>query len=243
VTDIELAAALADVAGRLLFDLRASGLLEGEALGGAGDETANAFLVRALRHRRPDDGLLSEESADDQARLGKSRVWIVDPLDGTREYREGRDDWAVHVALAIDGVAVLGAVAEPARRTLWRSDTARLAPLREGRPAILVSRSRPPERAVKACGELDTTVLPMGSAGAKTMAVLRGEAVAYLHAGGQHEWDSAAPVAVALAAGCDATTLDGQPLVYNRADTYMPDLLVSRPEWTARIRKALAATA
>lgn len=239
MNDIELAAALADFAGRLLLDLRRSNLLEGKALGEAGDQTANAFLVRAIRHRRPEDGLLSEESIDDGMRLGKSRVWIIDPLDGTREYAEGRDDWAVHVALSIDGVPSVGAVAEPARSTLWRSDTASLAAL-HGAPGVLVSRSRPPEVATRTCRHLDVAMKPMGSAGAKTMAVLRGEAVAYLHAGGQHEWDSAAPVAIALAAGLDATRLDGQPLVYNRPESYMPDLLVSRPEWTARLRDALA---
>jgi 3'(2'), 5'-bisphosphate nucleotidase len=242
VNDIELAAALADFAGRLLLDLRRSNLLEGKALGEAGDQTANAFLVRAIRHQRPDDGLLSEESADDRSRLGKSRVWIIDPLDGTREYAEGRDDWAVHVALAIDGVPSIGAVAEPARSTLWRSDTAILAAL-HGAPGVLVSRSRPPEVATRTCRNLDVPMKPMGSAGAKTMAVLRGEAVAYVHDGGQHEWDSAAPVAIALAAGLDATRLDGRPLVYNRPESYMPDLLVSRPEWTARLRDALARAA
>lgn len=240
--DIDLAASLADVAGRLLLDLRRCNLLTGKALGDAGDQTANAFLIRAIRHQRPDDGLLSEESADDRTRLGKRRVWIIDPLDGTREYAEGRDDWAVHVALAIDGVPVVGAVAEPARGTLWRSDTAALAPL-HGRPGILVSRSRPPDVALRTCADLDVEMLPMGSAGAKTMALLRGEAIAYVHAGGQHEWDSAAPVAIAQAAGLDATQLDGSPLVYNRHESYMPDLLVSRPEWTLRVRDALARAA
>ncbi|WP_454885115.1 3'(2'),5'-bisphosphate nucleotidase CysQ [Sphingomonas oryzagri] len=239
MNDTELAAALADFAGRVLLDLRRSNLLEGKALGEAGDQTANAFLVRAIRHQRPDDGLLSEESADDRSRLDKSRVWIIDPLDGTREYAEGRDDWAVHVALVIDGVPLVGAVSEPARSTLWRSDTASLAAL-HGAPGVLVSRSRPPEVATRTCQHLDVPMRPMGSAGAKTMAVLRGEAVAYLHAGGQHEWDSAAPVAIAVAAGLDATRLDGQPLVYNQAESYMPDLLVSRPEWTGRLRDALA---
>lgn len=236
--DVDLAAKLADVAGRVLLDLRRCNLLTGKALGEAGDQTANAFLVRAIQHQRPDDGLLSEESVDDRTRLDKRRVWIIDPLDGTREYSEGRDDWAVHVALSIDGVPVVGAVSEPARGTLWRSDRVTLADL-HGKPGILVSRSRPPEQAVKTCAHLDVAMLPMGSAGAKTMAVLRGDAVAYLHAGGQYEWDSAAPVAIALAAGLNATQLDGRPLIYNRAEPYMPDLLVSRPEWTDRLRDTL----
>jgi 3'(2'), 5'-bisphosphate nucleotidase len=238
VNDIDLAASLADVAGRVLLDLRRCNLLTGKALGEAGDQTANAFLVRAIRHQRPDDGLLSEESADDKARLEKRRVWIIDPLDGTREYSEGRDDWAVHVALAIDGEPVVGAVAEPARGTLWRSDKATLADLHK-KPGILVSRSRAPECAIKTCAKLDVEMLPMGSAGAKTMAVLRGDAIAYLHAGGQYEWDSAAPVAIAKAAGLNATTLDGRPLVYNQPESWMPDLLVSRPEWTERLHGAL----
>ncbi|WBO22055.1 3'(2'),5'-bisphosphate nucleotidase CysQ [Sphingomonas abietis] len=239
VNDIDLAAALADFAGRLLLDLRRSELLSGKALGEAGDQTANAFLVRAIRHQRPDDGLLSEESVDDRARLDKSRVWIVDPLDGTREYAEGREDWAVHVALAIDGVPVVGAVAEPARATLWRSDTVRLAAL-HGEPGVMVSRSRPPDVATRTCAQLALAMKPMGSAGAKTMALLRGDALGYIHAGGQYEWDSAAPVAIALAAGLNATRLDGQPLLYNQPDPYMPDLLISRPEWTERLRGALA---
>jgi 3'(2'), 5'-bisphosphate nucleotidase len=238
MNDMDLAVSLAEVAGRLLLDIRSSGVLAGKALGDAADETANAFIVHALRHQRPDDGLLSEESADDRTRLGKSRVWIVDPLDGTREYAEGRDDWAVHIALVIDGVPVLGVVAEPALGALWRSDRVELAPL-TGAPDVLVSRSRPPESAISTCAKLGVEMLPMGSAGAKTMAVLRGQGIAYLHAGGQHEWDSAAPVAIALAAGLDATTLDGRPLIYNRAEPWMPDLLISRPEWTARVRDAL----
>ena len=242
MNDVDLAASLADVAGRVLLDLRRCNLLTGKALGEAGDQTANAFLVRALRHQRPDDGLLSEESVDDKARLAKRRVWIIDPLDGTREFSEGRDDWAVHVALAIDGEPVVGAVAEPARGTLWRSDRVRLADL-HGKPSILVSRSRPPECAVKTCSRLSVEMVPMGSAGAKTMAVVRGDAVAYLHAGGQYEWDSAAPVAIARAAGLNATTLDGRPLVYNRPEPWMPDLLVSRPEWTGRLHDALSEAA
>ncbi len=242
VNDVDLAASLADVAGRVLLDLRRCNLLTGKALGEAGDQTANAFLVRAIRHQRPDDGLLSEESADDRSRLDKRRVWIIDPLDGTREYSEGRDDWAVHVALTIDGEPVVGAVSEPARGTLWRSDHATLAAL-HGNPSILVSRSRPPECAVKTCAHLQVEMKAMGSAGAKTMAVLRGDAVAYLHSGGQYEWDSAAPVAIARAAGLDATTLDGRPLVYNRAEPWMPDLLVSRPEWTGRLQAALSKAA
>lgn len=235
--DIDLAAALAERAGALLLALRREVGLAGRALGDAGDARANALLMAALAEARPDDALLSEESADDRARLAARRVWIVDPLDGTREYSEGRDDWAVHVALSIDGHAAAGAVAIPARGEVWRSDMARPAPAAP--PRLVVSRSRAPEVAGRVAATLGAELLPMGSAGAKAMAVLRGEAAAYLHAGGQHEWDSCAPAAVALGAGLDATRLDGSPLRYNQADTYIPDLLISRPEWTARLRAAL----
>jgi len=237
-TDGELAARLADAAGRILVALRESGTLTGKLLGAAGDQTANSFLIAALRANRPDDGILSEESADSAERLGKSRVWIVDPLDGTREYSEGRDDWAVHVALAIDGVAMVGAVAQPGAG-LFRSDAP--AALPDPAPRIVVSRSRPPACATAVAAALGLDLLPMGSAGAKAMAVLTGQAVAYLHAGGQYEWDSAAPVAVCAAAGLRVSRLDGAPLRYNAANPYLPDLLICHPDWQDRIASALAA--
>jgi 3'(2'), 5'-bisphosphate nucleotidase len=237
LTDGELAARLADAAGRILVALRDSNTLAGKALGAAGDETANAFLIAALRANRPDDGILSEESADSADRLAKSRVWIIDPLDGTREYSEGRSDWAVHVALAIDGVARIGAVAQPGAG-LFRSDQP--VELPEPAPKIIVSRSRPPECATRVAAALGLDLLPMGSAGAKAMAVLRGEAVAYVHAGGQYEWDSAAPVAVCAAAGLHTSRLDGTPLRYNEANPYLPDLLICHPDWRDRILAALA---
>lgn len=238
VSDAQLAAAIAEAAGHILVTLRDSGTLSGKALGAAGDATANAFIMAALRANRPDDGLLSEESADSDARLGKQRVWIVDPLDGTREYSEGRDDWAVHVALAVDGVATVGAVAQPGAG-LYRSDTAKLP---EDAPSrIVVSRSRPPEICAGIADALGLELLGMGSAGAKAMAVLRGEAVAYVHGGGQYEWDSAAPVAVCAGAGLHVSRLDGTPLRYNEANPYLPDLLICRPEWRERILAAIAA--
>jgi 3'(2'), 5'-bisphosphate nucleotidase len=238
VTDAELAARIADAAGRILVALRDSDTLSGKALGSAGDGTANAFIMAAIRANRPDDGILSEESADSPDRLAKSRVWIVDPLDGTREYSEGRSDWAVHVALALDGIATIGAVAQPGA-ALFRSD----APpaLSEPAPSIVVSRSRPPECATRVAATLGLSLLAMGSAGAKAMAVLRGEAVAYLHAGGQYEWDSAAPVAVCAAAGLIVTRLDGSTLRYNEANPYLPDLLICHPHWHDRVRAALDA--
>ncbi len=233
MTDAELAAHLAACAGRLLLEVRASGLFEGKTLGKAGDQVANQFLVHALRTARPDDGLLSEESKDTDERLGKSRVWIVDPVDGTREYGEERTDWAVHVGLAIDGAAEIGAVALPGLDggLVLRSDQPEPLPPRDGPPRLLVSRTRPAAEAVAVADKLGGELVAMGSAGAKAMAVVRGEAEIYLHSGGQYEWDSCAPVAVARAHGLYTSRIDGSPLVYNRRDTYMPDLLICRPEW------------
>ena len=235
MTDAELAAHLAQVAGRILIEVRQSGVFTGKALGKAGDETANQFLVHALRAQRPDDGLLSEESKDTDARLSKSRVWIVDPVDGTREYGEARNDWAVHVALCIDGRPVTGAVALPGPGDVLRSDAPGALPEAAATPRMVVSRTRPAAEAVAVAEAIGAELVPMGSAGAKAMAVVRGEAEIYLHTGGQYEWDSAAPVAVALAHGLHASRIDGSPLTYNNADTYMPDLLICRPEWAERV--------
>ncbi|MBA4174401.1 MAG: 3'(2'),5'-bisphosphate nucleotidase CysQ [Hyphomicrobium sp.] len=237
MTDAELAARLAAEAGRLLLDVRASGVFDGKALGKAGDATANQFLCHALRHLRPDDGLLSEEEKDNPARLGKSRVWIVDPVDGTREYGEARADWAVHVALAIDGVARIGAVALPGLEggVVLRSDQPQPLAAMAERPRFLVSRTRPAAEAQAVAAALGGELVPMGSAGAKAMAVVLGQAEVYLHSGGQYEWDSCAPAAVAAAHGLHCSRIDGSPLVYNQADTYMPDLLICRPEWAERV--------
>jgi len=245
MTDAELAAHLSACAGRLLIEVRASGMFEGQALGKAGDQVANQFLVHALRAARPDDGLLSEESKDTEERLGKSRVWIVDPVDGTREYGEARADWAVHVALAIDGVAEVGAVALPGldNGLVLRSDRPFAPVAHSGPPRMLVSRTRPAAEALAVAETLGAELVPLGSAGAKAMAVVRGEAEIYLHSGGQHEWDSCAPVAVARAHGLHASRIDGSPLVYNRRDTYMPDLLICRPQWTAPVLRALEVVA
>lgn len=250
MSDAELAAHLAACAGRLLVEVRASGVFEGKALGKAGDQVANQFLVHALRAARPDDGLLSEESKDTEERLSKSRVWIVDPVDGTREYGEERADWAVHVGLAIDGVAEIGAVALPGLDVdgsggglVLRSDQPTAPSMHAGPPRMLVSRTRPAGEALAVAETLGAGLVPLGSAGAKAMAVVRGEAEIYLHSGGQHEWDSCAPVAVARAHGLHASRIDGSPLVYNRRDTYMPDLLICRPEWAEPVLDALRAMA
>lgn len=245
MTDAQLAAHLADCAGRILIEVRASGMFEGKSLGKAGDQTANQFLINALREQRPEDGLLSEESKDTDERLGKSRVWIIDPVDGTREYGEERSDWAVHVGLAVDGVAELGAVALPglADGAVFRSDRPKTLPIHSGPPRLLVSRTRPAAEAMAVAEMLGGELVPMGSAGAKAMAVIRGEADIYLHSGGQYEWDSCAPVAVARAHGLHCSRIDGRPLVYNQANTYMPDLLICRPEWAQRVLSAVSSLA
>ena len=240
LSDADLAAALADHAGRILLAVRASGMFEGRTLGEAGDRTADQFLCRALRQHRPDDGLLSEESADTRERLEKRRVWIVDPIDGTREFGEGRADWAVHVGLAIDGKAVVGAVALPDLGLVLRSDRPASIPPPSGKLRLVISRSRPPAEAAAVARRLGAEVVPMGGAGAKAMAVVRGEADIYLHSGGQHEWDSCAPAAVAAGHGLHVSRLDGSPLVYNRADTYLPDLLICRKSCAPAVLEALA---
>jgi 3'(2'), 5'-bisphosphate nucleotidase len=230
MTDAALAAHLAQVAGKLLIDVRDSGLFSPAALGKAGDHIANQFLVHALREQRPDDGLLSEEMACDGVRLDKSRVWIVDPVDGTREYGEARPDWAVHVALAIDGVPTIGAVALPGMDggIVLRTDQPRVVPSAPQTLRMVVSRTRPAAEAIAVARALGADLIPMGSAGAKAMAIILGHADIYLHTGGQYEWDSCAPAAVAIAHGLHVSRIDGSPLIYNRQDTYMPDLLICR---------------
>lgn len=241
--DGALAVEAAGRAARVLLELRARGELRGAALGAAADRRANDAIARLLRRERPDDALLSEEMAPDPSRLARSRVWIVDPLDGTREYVEpGRDDWAVHVALTVDGVPATCVVALPARGEVWRS--AAPAPLPKpasSRLRIVVSRTRAPALARRVAASLDAELVPMGSAGAKTAALLRGEAQAYLHAGGMNEWDACAPVGVALAHGLHASRLDGSPCRFNQPNTAMPDLLICRREWLPVLRGAIDA--
>ncbi len=241
MTDADLAAHLAETAGRLLLEVRVSGLFSAKALGKAGDQTANQFLVHALREQRAEDGLLSEEMACDGARLQHSRVWIVDPVDGTREYGEERADWAVHVGLAINGVPTIGAVALPGHEDgiVLRTDQPRAIPPAPEKLRMVVSRTRPAPQAVAVAEALDAELVPMGSAGAKAMAVILGQADIYLHAGGQYEWDSCAPAAVALAHGLHASRIDGSPLIYNQEDTYMPDLLICRREHADSVLGAL----
>jgi 3'(2'), 5'-bisphosphate nucleotidase len=242
LSDAELAAHLAQIAGGILKQVRGSGVFSPQALGKAGDQTANQFLVAALREARPDDGLLSEEMKCDGARLAKSRVWIVDPVDGTREYGEARSDWAVHVGLAIDGVPVVGAVALPDfdDGIVLRSDQPREVPPAPDPLRMVISRTRPAKEAVAVADILGAELVPMGSAGAKAMAVVLGQADIYLHSGGQYEWDSMAPVAVAAAHGLHCSRIDGSPLLYNRSDVYLPDLLICRKEHAGRILDLVA---
>ena len=240
VSDAALAAELAEAAGDLLLELRSRGELQGKALGQEGDRAANRLILDRLRAARPDDGILSEESRDTAERLLKSRVWIVDPLDGTREYGEGRPDWAVHVGLAVDGVAEVGAVALPGIGLVLRSDHAVPPAAHDSAPRMLVSRTRPAAEALAVAERLGCELVPMGSAGAKAMAVVRGQAEIYLHSGGQYEWDNCAPVAVARAHGLHCSRIDGSALVYNRKDTYLPDLLICRPEWAEPVLAAVA---
>ena len=268
-SDHLLAADLAKRAGELLVDLRAETCLEmssgaGVAYGSLsrlkaeGDRKSHEFLTAELQTARPDDIVLSEEGRDDPRRLSAKRVWIIDPLDGTREFGEPpRDDWAVHVALLEDGELKAGAVALPAiEMTLSTADPPLLppplppsspsaaetsgtpnssasSPRSPGfrSPRVIVSRSRPGPVSLAICMALEGELISLGSAGAKAMAVVLGHADIYAHTGGQYEWDSAAPAAVARAAGCHTSRMDGSPLRYNQADPYLPDLLICRPEW------------
>ena len=245
--DHRLAREVAEQAGALLVDLRARLVADGSdgaTLKQQGDRQAHLLIVDLLAERcRAGDALLSEEGADDDARLGVERVWIVDPLDGTREYGEPpRTDWAVHVALVVAGVPVAGAVALPALGiTLGTDPPPPPPPGPPPVPRVIVSRSRPPAAATWLARALGADLVEMGSAGAKAMAVVRGEADVYAHSGGQYEWDSCAPVAVAAAAGLHVSRLDGSPLRYNNADPYLPDLLICRAELAAPALEALAA--
>lgn len=241
MTDAELCAKLAAEAGEILKQLQKSGRLVGKALGDEGDRIANTYLCDALRHERPDDALLSEEEKDFSDRCARERVWIIDPLDGTREYSEGRCDWAVHVALSVGGEATAGAVALPGLGlTFGSGHPPALSPA--NRPLrMLVSRTRPAPEAVSVAQILGAELVPMGSAGAKAMAVVRGEADIYLHTGGQYEWDNCAPVAVAQAAGLHCSRIDGTPMRYNSPNPYLPDLLICRTELVPEIMAALQA--
>ena len=233
-TDVALARRLAREAGALLVQLRDGGGHEGRALGDAGDREANVFLLNALAIARPHDAVLSEESADDGKRFIADRVWIIDPLDGTREYREGRDDWAVHVALVARGEVIAAAVAQPPRNEVFDSMTVALK--RDPQKVIVVSRSRPPAFTAAIAEALGARVEPVGSAGAKALVVVRSDALAYVHEGGLNEWDAAAPIGVALAHGLHVSDLQGRAIVFNQRDVVLHGgLLLCRPECAAAI--------
>ena len=237
----EFAARIAEQAGDLLLAIRSSDR-DADELRAEGDRRSHEFLVSSLAEEFPEDPWLSEEAPPDSGRLGARRVWIVDPLDGTREFGEaGRTDWAVHVALVADGEPVVGAVALPAEGvTLSARRPPRMPPRTTGRIRIAVSATRPTPLAVSLAERLDAELVPMGSAGAKIAAVMRGQVDVYAHSGGQYEWDSAAPVAVALAAGLHASRLDGSLLRYNQENPWLPDLLVCRPELAGDVLRALS---
>ncbi|HEV7852501.1 MAG TPA: 3'(2'),5'-bisphosphate nucleotidase CysQ [Mycobacterium sp.] len=231
-SDDEVAARLATEAGALLLGVREE-LADASAADrkAAGDKRSHDFLMQALDRERPDDAVLSEEGVDDPIRLSSERVWIVDPLDGTREFSElGRDDWAVHVALWQGGKLVAGAVALPAQGITLATPDVAAPPAAPAKPRIVVSRTRPPAVALQVRDALDGVLVEMGSAGAKVASVVLGLSDVYVHAGGQYEWDSAAPVAVARAAGLHTSRIDGSPLLYNQGDVLLPDLVVCRPE-------------
>jgi 3'(2'), 5'-bisphosphate nucleotidase len=242
--DHQLAAELAGQCAALLRALRASGTDDPDALRAQGDRRSHELLIAELAVRRPADAVLSEEGAATPERLGARRVWIVDPLDGTREFGEpDRADWAVHVALVIDGFPVAGAVALPALEEVWSTASAPVPPARRPAatpPRLAVSRTRPGWSAGLVRQALAAELVPLGSAGFKALAVVRGTAEIYAHSGGQYEWDSAAPVAVALAHGLHASRLDGTPLAYNNADPYLPDLLIAHPDWARPALQAVA---
>lgn len=239
-TDAAFARYGAQVAGEALLGLRREG---GANLKDRGDALAQAVLSELLTAWRPADAVLSEEAVDDPVRLGADRVWIIDPLDGTREFGEGdRHDWAVHVALWQAGELTAAAVALPAvGEVLGTDDPATVPAQAEGAVRVAVSRSRATALTLGVADDLGAELVPLGSAGYKVCAVIRGEADAYLHSGGQYEWDSAAPVAVARAAGLHTSRIDGSPLRYNQADVYVPDLLVCRPHLAAPVLRAVAA--
>lgn len=242
--DHALAASVATETGTLLVEVRERLFSSGAGtweVRDTGDSEAHRHIVNRLSEERPDDAILSEEGRDDLARLSADRVWIVDPLDGTREYSEpGRSDWAVHVALVENGVPTAGAVALPAVGQTLCTDPEPLLPApHNGQPRLVVSRSRPPAAAVIIAQALDAELMTLGSAGAKAMAVVLGMADIYAHSGGQFEWDNCAPVAVARAAGLHASRCDGSELEYNFADPWLPDLLICRPELAADALEAL----
>jgi 3'(2'), 5'-bisphosphate nucleotidase len=241
--DHALAARLAASAGEMLRAARATGLVEGRDLGKAGDAVAHEWLCRVLRTQRPDDGLLSEEGDPGAPeRTSRERVWIVDPLDGTREYSEGRSDWAVHVALTVGGSVEAATVALPGVDEIFSTVDPVDVRTRDGEGPlrIAVSRTRPPEFAERVAQAVGAELVPLGSAGYKTLAVVRGEVDAYMHGGGQWEWDVAAPAGVALHVGLHVSRVDGSAMVFNQPEPKLPDQLICRPELADQLLDEIA---
>ena len=243
LSDHELSIELARVTGEMLVVHREELIEAGTtqwALKDSGDMVAHNFLMEAFTELRPNDIVLSEEGSDDRRRLNADRVWIIDPLDGTNEYGEGRTDWAVHIALWEKTALTAGAVSLPSISTVFGTYPPHVMPAKEGKkPRLVTSRNRAPYAAVIVAEKLDCDAFRLGSAGAKAMSILMGEADIYVHDGGMNQWDSAAPAAVALAAGLHASRLDGSPLIYNEPDTWLPDFFVCRPEYVDDILHAM----
>ncbi|WP_294166190.1 3'(2'),5'-bisphosphate nucleotidase CysQ [uncultured Corynebacterium sp.] len=229
ISDSRLTNSLAQGCGEILKGVRNGGLLRGLSLGDAGDEAAQEWISRVLEQHRPQDGMLSEEASDDLARLKKDRVWIVDPLDGTKEFATGRQDWAVHIALVENGIPIHAAVGLPDKGITFKSSDVRAVtgPLSK---KFVISRNRPPKVASYIAEKMGYETVGVGSAGAKAMHVLLGDYDGYIHAGGQYEWDQAAPVGVAQASGLHCCRLDGSEIRFNNEDTFIPDILICRPE-------------
>lgn len=238
--DDDLAYHLATGIGDIVRGTRAGGLLHGRSLARVANEVAQRWTDEVLSVHRPDDGTISEGVSDDPARLEKSRVWVIDVIDGSKEFSTGRSDWSVHVALVVDGLPELASVGLPDAGRVFRTDQVDHV---DGPPSghMVISRNNPPAGIQEVADILGLKTRPMGSAGAKMLSVLLGDADVYLHAGGQYEWDQAAPVAVALASGLHASRLDGTPIRFNKSDTYSPDILVCRPEMTEQVLAAAAA--
>ncbi len=228
--DADFARHLAKGAGDILLNLYSNFSLNGEELGQIGDKQANDFIINEIKKYRPNDGILSEESIDDLARLNKSRVWIIDPLDGTREFCERNDEWAVHIGLAIEKKPLLGVVNMPQKKQLFESVKPIKLPPLNSTTKIFVSRSRPCDEASLLAQKFNGELVSMGSAGAKTMAILNGEGEIYVHVGGQNEWDNCAPIAIALENGLHASRIDGSEISYNNKNTIVSDLLICRKE-------------
>ncbi|MFT5530284.1 MAG: 3'(2'), 5'-bisphosphate nucleotidase [Candidatus Poriferisodalaceae bacterium] len=242
--DHEAAARIAAEAGELLVETRANLFRLGAdmwTVRDTGDQRAHDFIMEKLRAEFPNDGILSEEGVDDLERLEKERVWIVDPLDGTREFSEpGRSDWAVHVALCENGIPTAGSVALPAIGVTLNADPAPVLPPRaDGPPRMVVSRSRATAATAIVGQAIGAEMLALGSAGAKAMAVVMGHADIYAHSGGQYEWDNCAPAIVAMAAGCHASRCDGSEMTFNHADPWLPDFVICRPEFADEVMAAL----